>query len=66
MWCLLIVFRNKSKKMVAERQKQTALPGRRAPSAHFFRASRLPRVSLPLGRAVFKHVLLFHFLTFPW
>ena len=33
MWCFLIVFRNKSKKMVAERQKQTALPERRAPSA---------------------------------
>ena len=49
MWCLLIVFRNKSKKMVAERQKQTALPERREPGAHFFRASRLPRVSLPLG-----------------
>ena len=31
MWCFLIVFRNKSKKMVAERQKQTALPERRAP-----------------------------------
>ena len=45
MWCLLIVFRKKSKKMVAERQKQTALPERRAPRA----GRRAPRVSLPLG-----------------